>query len=776
MELNNIRIEGTGNMMTMKYALLPSDEIDDNVLERVKMNSPEGIIPVQVMDISGVRSFFSQFSGGTTLKSYMKMVLDKGAVLELLKNLIVCMDIGKLGIPVSYIAKKSDYIFVDPQTLNISCFVIPVKGEVNDPNEVRRFIRSVVSRLRFSENDKDNYVAKILTSLNSDRFSLNELNILISEMQLEVGEAQLGQMPMGDAKVDRMGVIRNRASAMPMNQPPFQSQPQFGGQPQFEQRPPFQGQPQLGGQPQFEQQPPFQSQPQFGGQPQFEQQPPFQGQPQFGGQPQFEQQPPFQGQPQFGGQPQFEQQPPFQSQPQFDGQPQFEPQPDLKFDPMTGQPMNSMEPPSPESILEEQSVSEPMVQEEIPAKAETQIEETVPEIPNNAPIDEGPAEDQVASNPENPEPIQEGMQEETPVNEEAPVQEESEVPEETESPQTEHQNPEIVPEPQMAGPTLEPQMTEPVSEPQAPMGMPGFEGPTPNMPGFGGPVPMNQPTFDGSAPTAPMFDGPTPAAPRNDIPSPNMPGFGAPIPPSMPGFEIPTQIDRTYEEPSQTDIPKFEVPSPEEISRFNDGVDNGSAQQQSVNRFDPMTGQPIGNDIPMGQPVNQFTPMGQPQMNPFAGQPQMNAPFGAQPQANAPFGMQPQMNNPFDGQTPMDNQNPFAGPVPPANTAAQDAMLPRPHFVREKTGEKIYIDKDEFKIGKSKLHADYAIENNTAISRIHVVIIKRNGVSYLKDNDSTNGTWIDGEKLEPGREVLLKANMKVKFGDEDFTFYLREGV
>ena len=59
--------------------------------------------------------------------------------------------------------------------------------------------------------------------------------------------------------------------------------------------------------------------------------------------------------------------------------------------------------------------------------------------------------------------------------------------------------------------------------------------------------------------------------------------------------------------------------------------------------------------------------------------------------------------------------------------------------------------------------------------RVHVIVIKRNGVNYLKDNDSTNGTFVDGEKLEPGREVLLKANMEVKFGDEDFTFLLREG-
>ena len=101
---------------------------------------------------------------------------------------------------------------------------------------------------------------------------------------------------------------------------------------------------------------------------------------------------------------------------------------------------------------------------------------------------------------------------------------------------------------------------------------------------------------------------------------------------------------------------------------------------------------------------------------------------------------------------------------------------PRPHLIRERTGEKIYITKDEFKIGKSKVHADYALENNSAISRVHVVVIKRNGVCYMEDNNSTNGTFVDGKRLEPGREILLKANMSIILGDECFTYLLRDEV
>ncbi|MBO4591884.1 MAG: FHA domain-containing protein [Eubacterium sp.] len=279
----------------------------------------------------------------------------------------------------------------------------------------------------------------------------------------------------------------------------------------------------------------------------------------------------------------------------------------------------------------------------------------------------------------------------------------------------------------------------------------------------------------------------------------------------IPGFAT----GPSFEESLGDDVPKFAVPSQEEISRYNDGLDNGTLDSAPVKRFDPMTGQPLeNNNIPMGQPFNPFNvespfipqnpiynPFGEPapMNNPFAGQPPMGNPFAGQPPMDNPFAGQPPVANPTMDQSPMDNQfigqqpvqNPIAeqaqeqntlgGPIPPAQAPSdgqpqQDPDLPRPHFVRDKTGEKIFIDKDEFRIGKSKIHSDYAIENNTAISRVHVIVTKRNGASYLRDNESTNGTWIEGERLEPGREVLLKANMKVKFGDEDFTFYLREGV
>lgn len=106
-------------------------------------------------------------------------------------------------------------------------------------------------------------------------------------------------------------------------------------------------------------------------------------------------------------------------------------------------------------------------------------------------------------------------------------------------------------------------------------------------------------------------------------------------------------------------------------------------------------------------------------------------------------------------------------------TADSDFVQPpKPCLVRSGNREIIYIDKDTFKIGKSLSEVDYQIKDNQAISRIHAIIHKKNGVCYLLDNDSTNNTYINGSILKGDKEQMLLKGMKVAFADEEFTYEL----
>ncbi len=145
---------------------------------------------------------------------------------------------------------------------------------------------------------------------------------------------------------------------------------------------------------------------------------------------------------------------------------------------------------------------------------------------------------------------------------------------------------------------------------------------------------------------------------------------------------------------------------------------------------------------PQGQPV---TPM--PQMQPVPPMPQMQ-PVPPMPQTPPMPQAQPVQGNPFDG-------------------------APAPYFLRVKTGERISLDKAEFKIGHKARLVDYAITDNSAISRVHCVITKRNGVCFIRDNKSTNGTFVNGEELKAGEEKFLTNNAIVILGDEELVYHIR---
>ena len=86
------------------------------------------------------------------------------------------------------------------------------------------------------------------------------------------------------------------------------------------------------------------------------------------------------------------------------------------------------------------------------------------------------------------------------------------------------------------------------------------------------------------------------------------------------------------------------------------------------------------------------------------------------------------------------------------------------------TGEsdRFEISKDLFVIGRQEGDVDHVIQAK-GISRKHCYISKRNGGYYIYDMQSTNGVTLNGEKIDPEREVLLEAGDTVQIGERVYT-------
>lgn len=95
-----------------------------------------------------------------------------------------------------------------------------------------------------------------------------------------------------------------------------------------------------------------------------------------------------------------------------------------------------------------------------------------------------------------------------------------------------------------------------------------------------------------------------------------------------------------------------------------------------------------------------------------------------------------------------------------------------PYLIRKNTFDRIDINKPVFRIGKEKSYVDYFIGDNNTISRLHADIISRDNRYYLKDNNSTNHSYINGSVVQGNQETELFDGAVVTLSNEDFEFHL----
>lgn len=89
------------------------------------------------------------------------------------------------------------------------------------------------------------------------------------------------------------------------------------------------------------------------------------------------------------------------------------------------------------------------------------------------------------------------------------------------------------------------------------------------------------------------------------------------------------------------------------------------------------------------------------------------------------------------------------------------------------TQETVAIDKEEFKIGKNNASVDYAIAHSTSVSRQHAAISRRNGQFTIVDLGSTNGTFVNDNRISG--MVRLQDGDNIRFADVICVFNIVNG-
>lgn len=101
-----------------------------------------------------------------------------------------------------------------------------------------------------------------------------------------------------------------------------------------------------------------------------------------------------------------------------------------------------------------------------------------------------------------------------------------------------------------------------------------------------------------------------------------------------------------------------------------------------------------------------------------------------------------------------------------------DNMPSYPYLIRINTYEKVNINKPVFRIGKEKSYVDYFVASNNAVSRIHADIITRDNHYYIKDNNSTNHTFVNGTMVPLNQMAEIFDGDSLMLANEPFEFHV----
>ncbi|MDE7006775.1 MAG: FHA domain-containing protein, partial [Lachnospiraceae bacterium] len=55
----------------------------------------------------------------------------------------------------------------------------------------------------------------------------------------------------------------------------------------------------------------------------------------------------------------------------------------------------------------------------------------------------------------------------------------------------------------------------------------------------------------------------------------------------------------------------------------------------------------------------------------------------------------------------------------------------------------------------------------------HAVFQIQGGICQVTDNHSSNGTWVNGIRLAPGKPVEIVNDDRIRLADEDFTLEIQ---
>jgi hypothetical protein len=165
-----------GDEKYLTYTMGEGVELDEDVLDYCEENDPAEIVKIIYEEDDDFDYLSYDISGLMSLDTFTQSIMKEENVLKILRNVSLGMiNIKEYTLPLSYILLNKNFMYINPDTLEIQFLYVPVESDASVSQEFKSFVRQFIASLKFDVEQDLSYVGKLLTYINGDGFNLRGL-------------------------------------------------------------------------------------------------------------------------------------------------------------------------------------------------------------------------------------------------------------------------------------------------------------------------------------------------------------------------------------------------------------------------------------------------------------------------------------------------------------------------------------------------------------------------------------------------------------------------
>lgn len=161
------------------------EQIQDYQVEMIANNRNLGILPMDIRWKDSIASIYYNITSKLSLSQFLqRKKLKRNEFIHILRGMVKgVMNSGSYLLSDKAFLLEEDYIFINPNSLEVSYVYIPVKLERDTRKEFKELVvRLIVNSTVAEEGEKDNFLQRVLNNIKAETFNMPEFDKLLTEL------------------------------------------------------------------------------------------------------------------------------------------------------------------------------------------------------------------------------------------------------------------------------------------------------------------------------------------------------------------------------------------------------------------------------------------------------------------------------------------------------------------------------------------------------------------------------------------------------------------